>query len=48
MGLPTNLELPQLNKSKLNKSRYKYIHTDKTKKIVKLLYRDDFLKLNYE
>lgn len=48
MGLPSDLELPQLNKSKLNKSRYKYIHTNKTKDIVRSLYKNDFVTINYE
>lgn len=48
MGLPSDLVLPELNKSKLNKSRYKYLHTDTTTQIIKSLYKDDFLKIDYE
>jgi|TARA_R110002050_G_scaffold298024_1_gene460526 hypothetical protein len=48
MGLPEDLELPFLNQSKLDKSKYKHLHTNKTKKIIKSLYENDFLKINYE
>jgi len=47
MGLPEDLTIPFLNQSKLNKSRYKYLHTDKTNKIIHSLYSDDFKKINY-
>jgi len=48
MGLPSNLKLPHLNKSRLDKSRHQNIHTYRTKEIIQSLYKNDFLKLNYE
>ena len=48
MGLPSDLKLPFLNKSKFNKSRYKYLHTEQTTKIIESLYKDDFDKIKYE
>tara|TARA_B110000483_G_C18063177_1_gene491139 strand:+ start:176 stop:850 length:675 start_codon:yes stop_codon:yes gene_type:complete len=48
MGLPEDLELPQLNRGGLDKSSYTDMHTDKTKEIVRSLYKEDFLKINYE
>lgn len=48
MNLPSDLILPKLNQSRLNKSRYKYVHTEKTKKIVKSLYEMDFEKIGYD
>lgn len=47
MGLPEDIKLPILNESKLNKSRYKYLHTEITNKIMKSLYKDDFAKIHY-
>ena len=48
MGLPEDLERPQLNRSGFFKDDYTRIHTDRTKEIVRSLYKDDFLKINYE
>ncbi len=48
MGLPEDLELPHWNHGKNGKNGYEYLHTDKTKEIIKSLYKEDFLKINYE
>lgn len=48
MGLPKDFERPIANKNPDHGSDYSDMHTDETKEIIKSLYKDDFLKINYE
>lgn len=48
MGLPEDLTLPHFNDGEGGRNGYEYLHTDKTKEIIKSLYKEDFLKINYE
>jgi len=48
MGLPEDLEIPHWNDGENGKNGYEYLHTDKTREIIKSLYEEDFLRINYE
>ena len=48
MGLPKDFERPIINANPDHGSDYSDMHTEETKKIIKSLYKDDFLKINYE
>lgn len=48
LGLPKEFERSVLNSNPYHDPYYDDMHTEETKKIIKSLYRDDFLKLNYE
>lgn len=47
MGFSKDFKLPHKNRGNFINSNYEHLHTDKTKKIIKSLYEDDFIKLNY-
>jgi len=48
MGFSEDFKLPHKNRGNFIDSNYEHLHTDKTKEIIKSLYEDDFIKLNYE
>ena len=48
MGLPEDLTPPHFNDGESGRNGYEYLHTDKTREIIKSLYEEDFLKINYE
>ena len=48
MGFPEDFKIPHINRGNFINSNYEHLHTDKTKEIIKFIYKNDFIKLNYK
>lgn len=48
MGLPEDFKIPHKNRGNFRNSNYEHLHTNKTREIIRFLYEDDFIKLNYK
>ena len=48
MGLTKDFKIPHKNRGNWSNLNYEHLHTNKTREIIKSLYEDDFIKLNYK